>query len=172
MKKCLNCGGAHTSLAMSCPERKRKVIEKRKLLKQHKSYASIASSHRAPDMSQPTVNDNESIIKAFMCITISTMKNADHPGTFEQTLSQLLQVNGLPNLSLGKISPPSVASLVQGNIHSTNNDNTSNGLCQEEGDNTILNESARADACVEDQAASVNIPHTAATMIFKKRTPL
>ena len=42
-KKCINCGGAHTTLAMSCPERKRKTNEKKFLLKQHKSYADAAS---------------------------------------------------------------------------------------------------------------------------------
>ena len=48
-----------------------------------------------------------------MCLTVSTMKNAVVPGSYDMTLSKLLQANGLPNLSMGDISPPTMRPLVQ-----------------------------------------------------------
>ena len=113
IKKCLNCGGPHSALAMSCPDRKQKVWDRKKCKQQQKSYASAVGSSWTCSSAQPSLGDYSVIAKAFMCISLSTMKNAETPGSFQTTLTHLLKVNGLPDFSMGDISPPSMQCLLQ-----------------------------------------------------------
>ena len=53
------------------------------------------------------------IAKAFMCISLSTMENAEIPGPLQTTLIHLLKVNGLPDFSMGDIFPLSMQCLLQ-----------------------------------------------------------
>ena len=165
-KKCLNCGGVHTSLAMSCPERKRRVAIKKNLLKQHKSYANAATASSLPaPLVQPNPSSSDVMVKAFMCITLSTMKNAEAPGTFEQTLNNLLRVNGLPNISIGDLSLPSMGCLVEANSKTVN-------LCDKEkplfqaGPKSSCDE-RRRNKHLNDQPN--NNSNTVPTVIYKKK---
>ena len=162
-RKYLNCSGSHSSLAMSCPELL-EVLEKKKLMKLHKSYATAAKPNSTlfSSADQSSVKDTELMIKAYMCITLSTMKNHDNPGTFQHTLTHLLQANGLPNIILGDISPPSMRCLIQGEENRAVNlddSNVSNGNYTEitASDN---NKSLTPNAATE------------ATIYKKKNTPL
>ena len=166
-KKCLNCSGAHTSLAMACPERKRRVAIKKNILKQHKTYANaFAASSRPTPLVQPISSSSDVMFKAFMCITLSTMKNAEAPGTLEQTLNNLLRVNGLPSISIGDLSPPSMGCLVEANSKTVN-------LCDKEkplfqaGPKSSCEVEKRKNKHLNDQPN--NNSSTVPTVIYKKK---
>ena len=43
-KKCVNCGGPHSTLAMSCPDRKRIIRERKKRNNDKKSYSAVTNT--------------------------------------------------------------------------------------------------------------------------------
>ena len=163
-RKCLNCGGGHSSLAMSCPERKRKVLEKKKLMKLNKSYATAAKPNSIlfPSADQAQIKDNELLIKAYMCITLSTMKNHEDPGTFQHTLTHLLQANGLPNIVLGDISPPTMRCLIP--VEESKNVNFD--------DSKVLSGNDTEITIPDNKKSLTSTAATEATIYKKKNTPL
>ena len=120
-KKCINCGGPHSTLAMSCPDRKRIIRERKRNSINQKTYSAATNPNNSNSLPSPSVGGGAAMIKTFMCVTISTMKNAEVPGSFETTLNRLLQANGLPNFSMGGVPPPSMHCLAQLNYDSTGN---------------------------------------------------
>ena len=122
-KTCINCKGPHSTLAMSCPHRKRIQKEKKTKSVKKPSYSSVAASN-VHNVSDSFGNASEVIAKAAMCIMISTMKNGEIPGSFQHTLNHLLQANNLPKFNMGQITPPSMMSLsptLSNKVNSGNN---------------------------------------------------
>jgi len=123
VKKCINCDGEHSTLAFSCPVRKKIVAEKRKLISQ--SYANAANS--VPNLTRgtrSTVNfDNvkddmvsmgtrfpDVVSRATMCLLVASLKEAENKGVFQSVLDELLAENGLSKFNMGTISPPLLSS--------------------------------------------------------------
>ena len=113
VKKCLYFGGEYSLSAVPCLKRQQKVNNKKSLKSQHKSLDDAANATRFLSATQSGTKDSDYIAKAIMCITISTIKNAEVPEPFESTLSYLLHINDLPYVSLGDISLPSISGLLQ-----------------------------------------------------------
>ena len=111
-KQCINCGGPHSTLAMSCPHRKKLIKEKRQKTST-KSYATATKSDTRQNNAELLGATNEVIAKSVMCMVVSAMKNAEAPGTFTDTMNQLLSANNLPKFSLGTITPPTMQNFVQ-----------------------------------------------------------
>ena len=171
IKKCLNCGGEHTSLSMSCPIRKQKVNDKKRLMSQHKSYADATSAMRYTSATHSRTRDSDNMAKAFMCITISTMKNAEVPGSFESTLSHLLHINGLPKISLGDISPPSMSSLLQTEGFKTIISNDANDLQDVSFNDRVNQDDANSDHLLNNDPSSNDNDHSnTSTIIYKKNS--
>ena len=109
-KECVNCGGPHSTLALSCPYR-RKIIKEKSLASSRPTYSSITKSNVPLSGKDILPNANEVIAKSVMCMVVSAMKNAEVPGSFVSTMDHLLRANNLPQFSLGDITPPSMLSL-------------------------------------------------------------
>ena len=117
--RCLNCQGPHSSTSSTCPTRKEIITNKRKSLSQAsfnnstptssydnstRTYASVTSAQ--------TSNFSETIAKSSLCLLIASAKEFESKGSFQQTLNYLLKENGLPNFSMGNISPPQLSTLL------------------------------------------------------------
>jgi len=118
VKKCLNCGGPHSTLAMACPNRKKIIHDKRK---EQTTYAgtvtgnSGAAAPKAPsnliqDMSDhfSSFNIAEVISKSTICVVIASMKSKENNTSFEQVLNELLVASGLSTFNMGNVSPPRI----------------------------------------------------------------
>ena len=115
IRLCVNCGGNHSTLSYACPVRKVKA----------KSFMS-KNSNTNPVPSPNTVNPNklyshavssnnnilsgvdvgDKIVKASMCIMISSLMNHQVRSDYEKYLGSLLQMNDLPLIKLGNIKLP------------------------------------------------------------------
>ena len=105
-KKCINCGGLHSALAMACTARKQ-IVKTKRLSAQKPSYADAAQSvNVSSNFSSIFGSTSDIMAKAVMCITVSTLKNAEQPGSFHDTLNHLLEVNSLPKFCMGNVTPP------------------------------------------------------------------
>jgi len=119
-KQCINCHGDHSTLAMSCPEKKKIMREKRK--DNNKSYAtSVLSGERmfssksrsntfqlndVPVKTDKEVCINDIVQKSTLCLMIATMKESENSGCFVHVLNGLLEENGLSKFSMGTVAPP------------------------------------------------------------------
>lgn len=110
-KKCINCGGAHRTLAYKCPKRKEKGKEKQQEAKQKASQS--YSQTLAPPTNAPTFPSlaatigNNQISKMMLCYVHAHAMNTVHPGTFQKTLIDSLKENNLPTVILQSHNPPS-----------------------------------------------------------------
>jgi hypothetical protein len=88
---------------MTCPIRKQLLIEKRKG-KPKATYSAVAGLRDCtayPDVFKDSTG------KSVSCIFLAILKNDERPGTFNDTLNELLLLNGLPSLKFGDYTPPS-----------------------------------------------------------------
>ena len=106
-KTCINCGGPHNTMALSCPYRK-KLLKDKRTATSGQSFADAVKSSRPNVSAELSSSANEIIAKSVMSIVVSAMKNAEAPGTFADTMNHLLKANNLPKFTLGGISPPTV----------------------------------------------------------------
>ena len=118
-KKCLNCGGPHSAMAISCPFRKRATAEKKQEVKdqaesrKQTSYANIAKQaarETVKETAKPTVTElhvsTEMQLKMCAIIYEAHLCNVAEPGSFSRHLDELLRLNNLPLVNLGT-NPPS-----------------------------------------------------------------
>lgn len=124
IKKCLHCQGHHSSMALSCPVRKKLVKELRaspsataKVTKTVPSFADVAvgkqydlQTHIAC-RAQQFIN-KKTIDNTITSIVIASLKNETVPGVFEQTLNSLLLTNNISTFKMGSISPPKLIHLI------------------------------------------------------------
>lgn len=121
-KKCLNCSGAHRTLAMSCSKRKEAVAIKKQAQQQSstKSYAQTASKSAPPQQEQVQMKNMTATLPTiwfsyFYALTLDAVK----PGTFQTVLNDTLAANNLPSIKV-PYAPPSMEILenIMGNITS------------------------------------------------------
>ena len=111
---CINCGEEHRTLASSCPKRKQLIKERSKNIRersrsrtQTRTYAGAARQPN-PNIPQPAAHPTPSmgvggatkdlITTLLASITYAHFKNTLKPGTFQATMTAMLQANGLPNV--------------------------------------------------------------------------
>jgi len=124
MKKCINCGGSHSALAMSCPERKKIVNSKRN---NKKTYAERVAGRFNPGLSYNSsaipdqhnyaktatgelTNFHEVIQKSALCLMIASLKENENEGCFGDVLNTLLSANGLTEFNMSTVTPPKFGS--------------------------------------------------------------
>ena len=99
--KCINCSGKHSSMSMICPYRQDFLKTKR--LSSNPSFASKIKSSRND------VKIDQNIMAKTLTITITAaLKNQQDPGCFSTYLNTLLQLNDLPTINMGDVSPPTL----------------------------------------------------------------
>lgn len=107
-KKCINCSGDHRTLAMRCPNRKRLITEKKKVIENTPTPTSYSA---AAKMTQPSLVTNINLekdtpSKILSCLLHAHLSNLGEPGTFEEVLQDTLKANNLPVIKIPK-TPPS-----------------------------------------------------------------
>ncbi len=105
IKKCLNCGENHHTLASFCSFKKRAIEEKKKALekgsqKQTYSAATINGSvARAVPTATTTLQLQDGMdSKIVSCILMSHFHNLAEPGQFGHYFSRIMAANGLPKI--------------------------------------------------------------------------
>jgi len=112
VKKCLNCNGPHNTLALSCPERKKVISQKRSThSKDNSTYSSKTKMTNVNSVAQPTpalsrYTSKQVSVFTDLCLKISIMNEQANKGTFESTLNELLKANGLSTFNMGTVQPP------------------------------------------------------------------
>lgn len=128
VKTCINCAGPHPTISYSCPKRKVIVARMRKS-KKHPSSSpgSVASFSESassacsfnPWQSTSKVNwssTQESIVLSAVCLLVSSAKEKESPGTFNDVLKSLQLVNNVPQFKFGEVTPPRLESYLQEDV--------------------------------------------------------
>lgn len=123
--KCLNCDGAHRTLAAICPIRKELLKQKREEKKknqktfetQNKTYCAVAKmqadlpkeiqtqiQNQAPQQTVLHISDKLSL-KVLVMIVEAHLFNMGNPGSFNNRLNQLLHLNNFPTIKLPNDAP-------------------------------------------------------------------
>ena len=107
-RKCCNCDGEHSALAMSCSIPKSVVLRERskKASTSPITYASAAASSipgTAASFIKPCLLADT--LKSYSCIILAILKNEELPGSFGSSLDMLFAANDLPKLRMGEFQP-------------------------------------------------------------------
>ncbi len=138
-KKCLNCQGAHRTLAAKCPMRKDIIKNKRTNSKQSTAtYSQITKQQlQTPSSQQPNTSSpntpqlsNEMYAKIYTCIMHAHMHNLGEPGRYNTELNNMLAMNSLPQIKAPP-NPPSAKIInklpqVNSTSHTPNTNDTNN----------------------------------------------
>ncbi len=109
-KKCVNCSGSHSTMAMRCPKRK-EIIKKKREEEQGKNRLSYkeAAKINLQRGTQPTTGlwnvpavTKEEMLKIHICVAHARMKDTDLPGSYETELNKILKLNNLPAIKVPK----------------------------------------------------------------------
>lgn len=113
-KKCLSCGGPHSTLAMRCPKRKEIITQKRKEEKERDSetYTNIVKRNTAQVQvihPQPitTTGSDSSHSTIYQAMLHSHFSNIGNPGSYANTFNNLMKAHNLPTLNIQE-DPPSL----------------------------------------------------------------
>lgn len=111
VKKCLNCQGAHRTLAMSCKLRKdalRKKQQGNQDTQRTKAYAAAASTTTTTINQDPAQLRllNSTIPTIWFSYFYALTMDAVNPGTFQNILNNTLAANNLPSMTVPQ-APPS-----------------------------------------------------------------
>ena len=117
-RKCINCGGDHATLSISCKLRQDYLTNVRNSDKKSFSEAVIQPVQPHPPPAPINFN-NELIAKTFSCIVLASFKENEEPGSFEANLNNLFTVNNLPTLCLDGFSPPKNFAVLDCNVNSS-----------------------------------------------------
>lgn len=96
---------------MRCPARKRALKEKEELMRKGDSEPTPSFARATTQQQQtptPPPYDPGLQLKGYMCLLQAHLVNSVAPGTFQDTLSDSLRLNGLPDVKLPQ-NPPSLA---------------------------------------------------------------
>lgn len=108
VKKCINCGGNHRTLAFKCPEKK-KAIEAKTEEKRNKSKQTYSQA-AANTMPTPTITNlnigKDTASTILTCMLHAHFMNMAQPGTYNIEMNKLLKANNLPTVNLPD-NPPS-----------------------------------------------------------------
>ena len=121
-KKCLNCNGAHRTLAATCPIRKEIIKNKAKDIRERSrsrsrqarankvnentTYAQAAKSTKTgqENIQQGTVTKEENI-KIISSIQYAITMEGIVPGSFHLNIKEMYRINGLPQVNFPKYIP-------------------------------------------------------------------
>lgn len=106
LKKCINCKGSHRTMAMACPlkkeiiKRKKELKEETERRKEETTYAKIVQNAVETVKQKEKEEDlgkaiKESGLRAYLMILDAHMQNLIEPGTYNSTLNETLQNNGI-----------------------------------------------------------------------------
>ena len=102
-RKCVNCGGVHSTVSFACSVRKN-------MAKQIRSGETVAERI----LPQPVAfvhsvkhdnNVSDTASKSTMCVVIASMKHHSFSKEFNVKLNQLLAANKLPSFNMGGVEP-------------------------------------------------------------------
>jgi len=177
-KKCVNCKGAHSTLALSCPIRK-KIIEKKR--KETSTYAGrvrgnadIEPIFRSSKMASSNANgtsvctkllpSQDVINRSTMCVLIASIKEGEKKGSFQATLNELLRANGLSSFEMGSVEPPIFSEVIK---HVDDVNDIRNAAAESSGSSVVLdNISDHNEPNSEKETKKDDI------ILYKKRGPM
>jgi len=129
LRKCINCGGAHSTMSSTCEMRKETIKDERKKQKSSRTLPSNVPQSSTVFLSQPSdfpalVEKQRSgaaddTLKCYMALVISSWKNKENPGSFNVVLNKLLSKNNLPAMDasdIETITPDSPLQFSSGDI--------------------------------------------------------
>ena len=102
VKKCLNCGGNHCSIAMSCDIRKKILQEKRRRSRNlggKDTYASRIGTGSCWS------SEHSYIVKACSCVLLATLGEFSVRGSFQSTIKKLFIDNSLTPVNVTSFQP-------------------------------------------------------------------
>ena len=100
-KKCINCDGDHSTMAMACVKKKEIINNKRKEEKERPTYTYTDAMKKnmpttgATQLNLPTLDTHNKIIQ---CIYLAHNENVANPGCYEEIVNQLFKANSLPEI--------------------------------------------------------------------------
>ncbi len=107
VKKCLNCGEPHSTMAMKCKKRKEIIKGKRTEIneKQKMSYSSVITPSATASINSnflPPIITKEEILKIHICAAHAQNQEQKKPGSYNYEFNRILKINNLPTI----IIPP------------------------------------------------------------------
>ena len=109
IKKCINCGGSHRTLAMACPTKKQLMRNKIDQNKQNKqtqeeaTYSKVVQKTLEKTQEQRQVapiTDNSTCMTAMIMILDAHINNIIQPGTYNKRLNETLRLNNITQVKL------------------------------------------------------------------------
>ena len=115
IKKCINCQGAHSTMAMKCEVRKSIINKKRKEERERPSTYAEAASTPFPNassiyhqMTGTKVPSSDTHTKIIQCMYHAHMYNMVNPGTYSNVVNGMFKANQLPTINIpDEFAPPS-----------------------------------------------------------------
>ncbi len=107
-KNCINCGGEHSTMAMSCKNRKEILTQKRKEEKEGATTFSgaVKKNISYAAASLPSMPTSDTHITINQCMWHAHHANAINPGSYEREVNKMFKANNLPELKVPD-APPS-----------------------------------------------------------------
>lgn len=101
-KRCINCGGGHSTMAMSCGKKKEIINNKRKEERDSPNTYSEAARKNFPNttLSQPKIPTPDTHIKILQCMYHAHFENMINPGCYEKVVNEMFQANKLPTIKV------------------------------------------------------------------------
>ncbi|KAK3884712.1 hypothetical protein Pcinc_011030 [Petrolisthes cinctipes] len=146
-KCCINCQGAHRTLAMKCPARKGAVTAK------NKKTSSITYANKAATYQSMIPSANKSIgcnTTVNSMILQAHYNNIVYPGTFQASMTKYYKKNNMPNV-LPDENPPSREIIMFVNNMPLENNNNCHPLQEPQGQATVENTPEEAAEAQEPQ---------------------
>ena len=112
--KCINCNGRHRTLAAACPKHKEIIKNKGKEMRersrlrsrarQAQTYAGATTSSvqqpQTPMLSNTYADEMKKLIsKIITSITFAHYMEAFHPGSFQENIDKMFEINGIPKVN-------------------------------------------------------------------------
>ncbi len=109
IKKCINCGWSHRTLAYKRPKRREMREE---IIKEQKepemTYSQVTNKNTVfPDIPKSTIN-SETHAKIFKIMLHAHFMNIATPGTYEEQLNKTLKANNLPTINIPECPPSQI----------------------------------------------------------------
>ncbi len=110
VKKCVNCDGEHSTLAMRCPIKKQIIKNKREEEREKNKMpytGAVKTSIQSVPVTQLGVHSvplitKEEMLQIQICIAHARMKELDRPGSYEAELNKTLKLNNFPTIKIPK----------------------------------------------------------------------
>ena len=108
--KCINCGTGHRTLAAACPQRKELIKAKSKEIRDRsrsrsrtRTYAQVSAVRQQGQPQDPIIVDSSTtkklVSKILTAIVYAHFVESTKPGSFQETMDQMFDLNGLPRVN-------------------------------------------------------------------------